>query len=231
MPKRNAVAILLAMFLCSLCYSKAMLIRPTEPLADALSLIEHRYVKATDQRELVEAAMHAVVDKLDPYSEYFGPRHAEMFQQELAQSFPGIGVLIDKPKDSARARVVTPLVGSPALRAGILPNDELWSIEGEDVEGWDVEQIRGKLRGPEGTAVSIEVKRESEPKPVPIHVERASIPIDSVVGYQRLEGDVWSYYLPDHHRLLTCESRCSVSGLVMKWRRPCVRWTTSLRRW
>ncbi len=201
MPPRNGTIMLLTVVVSAFCFAKAYWIRPAEPLADALGLIDQKYVKEVPQRTLVEAAMRGILKELDPYSEYFPPSNAELFQQEIAQSFPGIGILIDKPANQTRARVVSPLVNSPALRAGVLPGDLLWSVNGEDVDGYDTEKIRNLLRGPEGTSVNIQVKRPGVEALVDLTVVRAAIPIDSVVGFERNNDDTWSYRLPDHPRI------------------------------
>ena len=201
MPPRNAAIIALTGLICLGMYVRAMEIRPAEPIADALLLIDKRYIRDVPQRDLVDAAMRGIVSELDPYSNFLPPTRATALQEELHQSFPGIGIMIEQPPGTDRVRVISPIVGSPAQRAGIMAGDILWTVGGKDTAKLKLDEIRNVLRGPEGTIVDIQLKRLGQDELIDVQVKRAEIPVDSVVGFYRGADDAWVYRLQEHPRI------------------------------
>jgi len=95
---------------------------------DAMDQVERNYVKKVDRRELIEAAIQGMLTKLDPYSNYIGPEELERFRASVENEFGGIGVQISTEEGSLK--VISPLVGTPAYRAGIMAGDVITEIEG-----------------------------------------------------------------------------------------------------
>jgi len=85
-------------------------------LADALDQVERNYVKEVDRRKLVEAALRGMLSELDPYSAYIDPDELESFRDTIDAEFGGIGAQVGI--ENGRLKVISPLVGSPAYRAG-----------------------------------------------------------------------------------------------------------------
>ena len=78
--------------------------------------------------------MKGMTSTLDPHSEYVRHEDFETFQDNINQEFAGIGIFVEPPQDPGTpVRVVTPLVGSPALRSGMLPGDQIIRVNDEDV--------------------------------------------------------------------------------------------------
>ena len=77
-------------------------------------------------------------------------------------------------------RVVTPLVGSPALAAGILPGDLIVRVDGEDVASMDLRDVSARLKGQVGTTVQLTVRRGDEE--VDMTMRRGRIELESVIG-------------------------------------------------
>jgi len=90
----------------------------------------------------------------------------------------------------------TPLVGSPALRAGIRPGDRFLRIGAEDVSQLGLPEVSARLKGPPGTKVDVVVQRGEEE--VAMEIRRATIELESVIGDYRDEDDQWVYRLRDH---------------------------------
>lgn len=195
MPTRNIVAILLSLFLGGICYQQAKFVRPIEPVADAFRLIDRNYVESIDRRQLMESAMRGMLAELDPYSAYISPQDYKSFQSSIEQHFAGIGIYIEMDEEAERVRVLTPLVGTPALESGIRPGDLILEVDGQDTTGMDLQAISEVLRGAPGSSVDLVVGRDG--KRIDIRVQRADIPLESVTGDHRVASDQWSYRIAE----------------------------------
>lgn len=113
----------------------------------------------------------------------------------MNQEFAGIGIFVEQPEPQTPVRVITPLVGSPALKAGILPGDLIVAVNGQDVSTEELREVSKKLKGPVGTEVDLTIKRADDT--VLIRVERGRIEIESVIGDYRDQDNRWVYRLRD----------------------------------
>lgn len=167
-------------------------------LADTLDQVERNYVKPIDRRELFEAAIEGVIKrKLDNYSSYITPAEIDGFRQGVDSEFGGLGIRIENPK--GRLIVVSPLVGTPAYRAGILAGDEIVEIEGESTRGMRIGEVVKKLKGPPGTSVTITVVHPNQTEPETVSITREVIRIKTVVGDRRDENDRWDFMYDNDH--------------------------------
>lgn len=214
MPPRNFYAISLTAIVCLFCHAKAITMRNGLLVGDAITLIESYYVDEVNQRELVEGAMQGLTSKLDPYTQFIPPTAYEAFQDTLQQHFAGIGILIEQPADKP-VRVITPLVDSPALKAGFLPGDEIIAVNGEDTTKLRMDAVGKLLRGPIGSMIDVRVRRSLRTNPTEanqadadadgqpateelvLRVARAEIELESVIGDYRDANDRWVYRLAD----------------------------------
>lgn len=147
---------------------------------DVWNLVKSQYVeKPVSEEELFYGALRGMLSSLDdPYSTFFSPRAAEEFGQELEGTFSGIGAEIGTRDDLVV--VIAPLSGSPAESAGILAGDKIVEIDGEDAVGLTVQEAVLRIRGEEGTKVTLSVLREGTDEMVKVEITRAQIKIDSV---------------------------------------------------
>ena len=125
-------------------------------LADTMYQVEQNYVTKVDRRELMEAAIRGVLDKLDPYSNYISPDELGRFKTSVENQFGGIGIQITM--DGGLLRVLSPIVGSPAYRAGLQAGDLILEIEGKPTEGITLDDAVRRLKGEAGTRVNITVQ-------------------------------------------------------------------------
>src|SRR5690606_5659728 len=114
---------------------------------------------------------------LDPHSAYLGRADAEEFEEDATGAYDGIGVEVMELPDG-RIRVISPIDGTPAQKAGIRAGDTIIAVDGRALTPADHEG-RGPLRGPPGTSVVLTVQREGEPAPLEITVQRETIRIAS----------------------------------------------------
>ena len=201
MPPRNVSIIAITAVLSLACYFQAPRSREARSIVRAMHIISDRYVKPVETRELYRHAMNGMVEKLDRYSNYIGPDDYRSLQASLQQKFGGIGIMVDGPPRVERLRVVSPLVGTPAYRAGIQAGDLILFIDGTSTEGVTLEQAVVMMRGETGSEVKLQVLHPGSSEPVEIAVRRDTIQTESVKGDTRREDDSWSFVLESDPRI------------------------------
>lgn len=165
-------------------------------VGEAIEMIDRYYVEPVDRRELLTSAMAGMTSTLDQHSEYIPPVSYQAFQDTIQQEFAGIGIYVDQPVEGEPVRVITPLVGSPALRAGLMPGDAILEVDGEYVGDMDIRSVSERLRGPIATTVQLLVERGEEK--LEVKVQRDTIQLESVIGDYRNGGNEWVYRLKQH---------------------------------
>jgi carboxyl-terminal processing protease len=162
-------------------------------LADTLDQVERNYVTGVSRRELIEAAIRGVLGKLDPYSNYISPEELDQFKSQVESQFGGIGIQISV--DGGKLKVLSPLVGTPAYRAGIHAGDVITQIEGAPAENITVDEAVRKLKGEPGTNVTITVVDSVGGEPRMVTLTREMIHVETVMGDRRKADDTWDFYL------------------------------------
>ncbi|MCC9603072.1 S41 family peptidase [Stieleria sp. JC731] len=170
--------------------------RTASIVGEAIDLIERNYVDPIDREQLLTSAILGVVGELDEHSSYFAVDAYQSFQDSMHQEFAGIGILVSQRDESKPVRVITPLVGSPALRAGLLPGDQIINVNGVDVSAMKLPEVSNRLKGAPGTDVDLIVRRDADE--IAMSVQRATIELESVVGDHRDENNEWVYRLKSH---------------------------------
>lgn len=168
-------------------------------LADTMDQVERNYVKDVSRRELMEAAIRGVLSKLDPYSNYIGPNELTRFKRTVENQFTGIGIQVDVRR--GRLTVVSPIVGSPAYKAGLRAGDVISEIDGQSTEGINIDEAVRRLKGEAGSEVHIGVLHLGANEPQKLTVIREVIQMDSVRGDRRDEHDEWIYMLDRDKKL------------------------------
>lgn len=150
-----------------------------QKVIEAYELIRDHYVLEVDDEKLLEGAIEGMLNTLeDPYSVYMDPETAEQFKTSLSSSFEGIGAEV--MLQDGRVTIVAPIRGAPAEQAGLRPNDQIISVNGESIEGMDLHQAVMKIRGPKGSEAVLEVIRPGVSDPMSVTVIRDEIPLQTV---------------------------------------------------
>lgn len=199
MLPRNLTIICIAFVVSVACHSLQQRTKTALVIGEALSLIDNFYVEPVDDRELVLAALAGLTSRLDQHSEFIPPVAYEAFRDSIHQEFAGIGIYVDQPDPQGPVRVITPLVGSPALAAGVLPGDEIIKVDGKGVTTLDIREVSDKLRGPVGTQVMLTLRRGEQE--IDAKIVRASIQMESVIGDHRDKDNAWEYRLEEQPRV------------------------------
>ncbi|WP_442508945.1 S41 family peptidase [Novipirellula sp. SH528] len=195
MPSRNLNIILLTFCFSLLCFLTHRRAKPAMLVGDALDLINNHYVDPIDEETLLIAAMNGMTSILDQNCEYIPLDAYASFQDSMSQEFAGIGIYVEQPDLTKPVRVVTPLVGSPALRAGMMPGDEIVKIDGEDVAKLNLKEVSARLKGPINTVVYVVVRRDDQE--LSLSIDRSTIELESVIGDYRDAKNEWVYRLED----------------------------------
>jgi carboxyl-terminal processing protease len=149
-----------------------------EKFSDCLGIIEKSYVEEVPSEKLIEGAIKGMVSVLDPHSAYLTKEGYREMQISTTGSFGGLGIEIGIRDDVLT--VITPIEGTPAFEAGILPGDKIIKIEGSSTKDMNLEDAVKLLRGPKGSKVTITILRESQKSPFDLTITRAIIHIQSV---------------------------------------------------
>ena len=165
--------------------------RQFEMLVDAIDQVERNYVKGIDRRELIEAAIRGVLEKLDPYSDYIGPQEVEEFRAGVDNEFAGIGVQVEM--EGGRLRVISPIAGTPAQTAGVCAGDFIVEVDDQPMKGLSLDDAVRRLKGRVGTPVALTVLSPSTGERRKINITRANIVLQTVRGYKRDEDGSWEY--------------------------------------
>lgn len=156
---------------------------------------ESYYEQPVSDLDLYYGAMAGLLDGLgDQHSVFFDPEDASDFNEDLEGSFEGIGAEIGMRDD--QLVIIAPLEASPAERAGLMPGDAIYAIDGEDSSSLSVEEAVKKIRGEKGTTVTLTVSRDGIEDVLDVPIVRDTISIDSVEWETRDDGiAVISIYL------------------------------------
>ena len=158
-----------------------------------MELVNEKYVDQVERRDLIEGALQGMLGSLDDYSQFMAPDLYREMQVETRGEFGGIGIEITLREGVLT--VISPIEGTPAIRAGILPGDRIVEIEGEPTKGITIFEAVRKLRGEPGDPVSIKVMRIGEAELLDFTIVRDIIRIESVkdirmvndgIGYIRI---------------------------------------------
>lgn len=158
--------------------------RMLQLFGDVLAVVEQAYVVPVDNKKLIEAALAGMMTALDPHSNYLPPQGFEDLQERTSGEYSGVGLTITA--EGGLVKVISPMDGSPAARAGVQAGDIISAIEGQNASGLTVTQVSEKLRGAMGTSVTVTFLRDGE-EPLEVTLVREVIKVESVTS--RMEGD------------------------------------------
>jgi carboxyl-terminal processing protease len=151
--------------------------------AEASEALEERYFEPVGEEELANASLQGMVRELrrrhgDRFTEYFSPEALQSFNEQLAGRFSGIGLSVVEVKRGLRVASVFPR--SPAAKAGIEAGDTVVSVEGESLAGVSSSEATSKIKGPEGSEVTIGVRDGESGKLHQLTLTRAEVTLPNV---------------------------------------------------
>jgi carboxyl-terminal processing protease len=158
-------------------------------LADVFEIIKSDYVEPVDEKKLIGDAIAGMVSGLDPHSQYFDKKSYKEFRESIGGKFVGIG--IEMGMEDGLVKVVSPIEGSPAFRAGLKSGDLITRIDDTAVKGLTVDQAVKRMRGDPNTKVVLTVFRKAENRSFPVTIVREEIRVQSVRARMVEPGYGW----------------------------------------
>ncbi len=165
--------------------SRGDVYRQLELFADVLARVEQDYVTPIDEREAIGAAINGMLASLDPHSSYMDAAEYRDMQTQTRGEYGGLG--IEVTTEDGVVRVVSPIDGTPAARAGIQAGDYLTAINGESIVGLTLNEAVQRMRGEAGSSLVVTIAREGV-DPFDVTMQREIINVRAVTA--RVDGDI-----------------------------------------
>ena len=127
-----------------------------------IAVLEHYYYEDVDKDSLVDGALLGVSQMVDdPYTVYMNQEEATSFLEDVeSDEYTGVGLYISSGGDDEGITVVSPLLDSPAEKAGIKPGDKILMVDGVSVAGKNIDQVASEMKGPEETEVTLTIQKK-----------------------------------------------------------------------
>lgn len=166
--------------------ASAEVYRSLNLFGDIFEKIRTDYVDKPDEQKLIEAAINGMVSSLDPHSSYLDAKSFREMDTDMRGQFGGLG--IEVTMEDGVLKVAKPIKDTPASKAGILANDIIRQIDGQEVKGLSLTQAVDKMRGLINTQVTLKVERPGKPEQLDFTLTRQTIVVPAVED--RVEGDI-----------------------------------------
>ena len=181
--------------------SKSLYAKTSENLYEKIDLfgevlekIKKEYVDEVDQSEMIDSAINGALQSLDPYSAYMNPEIFKSMETDTKGEFGGLGIEVGM--EAGVVKVISPIDGTPAEKAGIKAGDYIVKIDGIQVQGKTLMEAVKLMRGPVGSKINLTIRRKGEKKALEKNIKREIIQVQSVeakiiernIGYLRLKA-------------------------------------------
>ena len=160
-----------------------------QQLAAVFGMVKTDYVEPVDEKKLITDAISGMVASLDPHSQYFDKKSFKEFREGTSGRFVGVGIEITQ--EDGLVKVVSPIEGSPAFRAGLKTNDLITKIDDTAVKGLTLNEAVKRMRGEPNTKVLLTVFRKDENRTFAVNITREEIKTQSVKGKIIEPGYAW----------------------------------------
>ena len=162
--------------------------------SDVLETLNNEYVDQVDENKVLDAAINGMLQSLDPYSSYMSPENFRNMNAETKGEFGGLGIEITM--QAGLVKVISPIEGTPADKAGIKAGDFIIRINDTQVKGLNLFEAVSMMRGKVGTKINLVIRRENVDDELKFTLTRGIIKIREVsaevklnsIGYIRLRA-------------------------------------------
>ena len=167
-------------------------------LVDVIEYVKENYVEQTDTDQLIAGAIKGVVHELDDFSSYLEPRDYKELKNDTKGEFGGLGIRLQMV--DGFITVATPMPGTPAYKAGIMPQDRILYVDDRDVSTMKLDEAVALMRGKVGSKVKLTLSRKGEDgtyKKIPDVTLKRAVIIPEVAYHRMLKDSVGYIYLVD----------------------------------
>jgi carboxyl-terminal processing protease len=171
--------------------SKARTYKMLELFGDVVATVETAYVAEVDDKKLIEAALDGMLTSLDPHSGYLSPDSFDDMQDTTRGEYGGLG--LEVTSEEGVVKVISPMDGTPAARAGVQAGDYITAVNAQSVLGLTVSEAVKQMRGAPGEPVTLTIARD---KNDPFDVKLIREVIKPRAAIARMEGEYGYVRLP-----------------------------------
>jgi len=196
--------------------NKFIIIPKANKLDNVLNYIENEYVDDVSKNDLMEKAIPRILEDLDPHSQYIPATDLEKVNEPLEGNFSGIGIQFNMLNDTLV--VIQTIANGPSQKVGIIAGDRITMVDGKAVAGKKLpsDSIVGRLRGPKGSKVHVDILRRHVDKELGFDIIRDNIPLFSVDVSYMIRDDIGFVKLNKFSATTEEEFVSSVTGLREK---------------
>ncbi len=182
---------------------------------EVLHRISDDFVEAKQPSDLYRMAIDGMIQELgDPHTAFMTPSDYEKLRIQTEGQYGGLGIEVDVR--DGWVTVISPLPGTPAEKAGLQAGDRIIQVDGESTRGWTIDDAVGRLRGAVGAPVDIKVARVGGDQPIPFHIVRQEVHVQSVPTSYMLNDRVGYLDLTVFAQSSTDEMREAIEKLKTK---------------
>ncbi len=188
-------------------------------ISEMVSIIEAQYYEKIEKEDMIFSSIKGMMPTLDPHSYFLDPSDLPTMQEEYKGKYHGLGIMIQKHGENLM--VISPIEGTPAYRLGLRPGDVISHIEGESTKPISSTEAMKKLRGPEGSKVTITIQREGM-APFDLTITREEIPLHSVPYAFILQDDIGYIFIRNFAQTTTREFKDKMDQLTQQGMRKLI---------
>jgi carboxyl-terminal processing protease len=163
-----------------------------ELFGDVLVTVKQQYVVPVDDKKLIQAAIDGMLTSLDPHSGYLNPESFGDMREETRGEYGGLG--LEVTSEDGAVKIISPMDGTPAAKAGLMAGDYITAIDGNSILGLGLTDAVKQMRGAVGTSITLTIAREHQ-TPFTLKLTREVIDVKTVharaigdLGYLRISG-------------------------------------------
>ena len=185
-----------------------------EVFNQALDIVQKRYVKEVEMKDLIYGAIQGMLVKLDPHSVHLPPEYFKDMKIDITGEFGGLGIEVGMR--DGRLAIISPIEDTPAWRAGIKAGDFIVKIDGVSTEGISLNDAVHKMRGKKGASITLGIMREGWTEPKDFTMVRDVIKIKSVKQFDLVDGKYGYIRLVQFNENSSNEVNAAMQSLVAK---------------
>lgn len=156
---------------------------------NAIGIIKHYYITDPSDKTLFDNAIKGMVENLDPHSAYLDADELKDLETAVSGEFVGIGV--ELTSQDGVLKVISPVEGSPADKAGMKPGDIIIKIDNKIVQNMSLREAVSRIKGKKGTKVQLTILRKGADKPINLTIKRETIKMETIK--KRMLDDHYGY--------------------------------------
>lgn len=199
--------------------------RNIEVLVNLMRVVSTRYVDNVDADKMLRAGADGITSILDPYTTFIAEEDLPDFETMTTGRYGGVGAIIRKSGEYVV--IVEPYRDSPASKAGFIAGDKILAINGEDMNGANVEEVSKRLRGEPNTTVKVTIERILDGTKREYKVQRRRIVIPSIpyagfvsegIGYIKHSDFTDKCYDDMRAAIQHLQGKGELKGLILDYR-------------